>query len=428
MPSSRQPQPSATRPGSPAASTVQVPVRWLAGLAGLVVTPWIIVAALYFGPSLVPAAPSAPHPDPAVPFLTDGPWGHLSITPVTISPPLEYVPEDWGRNGAPEWAFPGVPPAQVPAALASLGVSADVIAGLSGHIRPAPEVAGAIVRPPVETVRALPPDVRARLYGELAKSLRNPDQAHSFRFIGRSTADWFDGSRISPETRRLIEPLVYDDGTFLHFADIEAIRPLLTTPAERQVLAKTLLRNSTVMIRLHVNAEDEIPALAEYWGRGGRRTDILPLLDSIATGTGPQEIDVAHLLPSFARSFLYRYPKITTGDMNRPLLANCLWSALNFFEAVPDDRYLDVPYALEALRTRYYLVEHGFQLGDIVALVDDDGVLFHTAVYVAAGYVFTKNGTSAVAPWTLMTVDQLRQFYRSRSANPRLLYHRPNAY
>lgn len=405
-----------------------MPVRWIAGLAILIAAPWIVVAVLYFRPSFVSPMPPPETTAAGGTRVAPGPWGEITLTPITISPPLEYVPADWGRDSPPEWVFPGIPPAQLQSRLSALGVSAEHLATLARFTQAAPEYDGAIVRPPAEIVRALSPDTRARLYPELARSLLNYDHAHSFRFIGQTTNDWFDGSRLSPETRRTIEPLVYRDGSFLHFADIEAVRPLIASPEERQLLAKTLLRNATVMMRLRVNSPEDVPGLADYWGRGGRRTDIRPLLDSVSDSTGPHEIDIAHLLPSFPRSYLYRYPKISTADLNRPLLANCLWSALNFFESVPDDRYLDVPYALDALRTRYYVVEHGFQLGDIVALVDDDGVLFHTAVHLAAGYVFTKNGASAVAPWTIMTVEQLTDFYKRRSANPRLLYHRLNAY
>jgi len=63
-----------------------------------------------------------------------------------------------------------------------------------------------------------------------------------------------------------------------------------------------------------------------------------------------------------------------------------------------------------------------------VALVDDEGDLFHVAVYLADGLLFTKNGTSPVAPWTIMSVDELTDFYHRRAPAPRVIYHRLNAY
>ena len=424
---------AAPRPLAPSSSPsalVAVPKGWLATLIALVVVPWLVVAWVYLGaPASESRPPAAGGPPPTGPERTasTGPWGHLSLTPIVISPPLEYVPADWGRNAPPEWAFPGADPQMVTAFLSSVGLSPEQIAVLSQRARPESRIQGVVINPPAELIRGLSPDVRARLYTELSKTTVNFDQAQSFRFFGQQTGEWFDGTMMSAETRGLVEPLIYKDGDFLHFADAEAVRPLITKPEERQFLAKALLRNSTVLVRLSVDSPEEVSGLADYWGIGGRRTDIRPLLESISAGNDNRLIDIVHLLPAFARNHLYRYPKIQTMDLTRPLLANCLWSSLNFFETEPSDKYLDVNVALAALRTNYYVVEHGYQLGDVVALVDDEGDLFHVAVYLADGLTFTKNGTSPVAPWTIMSVDQLKQFYRRRAENPRTIFHRLNS-
>lgn len=405
-----------------------MPKAWLLLLAGLIVVPWVVVAALYFGGRTTPEVGPQVEGTGPITQATRGPWGKLTLTPIVISPPLEYVPADWGRNAAAEWVFPEATPDVVAAFLGSTGLSPEHIAQLMPRARQESRIRGVVINPPAEVVRALSPDVRARLYTQLSKSTLNFDQAQSFRFWGKTPSDWFDGTLMSASTRQLVEPLVYTDADFLHFADIESIRSQIPSPEERQYLAKALLRNATVMIRLSVDSLEEVSGLAQYWGTGGRRTDIRPLLESIAIADDSQSVDVVHLLPAFARNHLYRYPKTQTIDLTRPLLANCLWSSLNFFKDQPDDRYLDVNFALNVLRTEYYVVEHGFQLGDVLALVDDEGDLFHVAVHLADGLVFTKNGTSPVAPWTIMSVDQLKNYYRRRAENPRLIYHRPNAY
>lgn len=413
---------------APAGSSITLPKLWLAALVLLLTVPWVVVALLYFRSGSPPSASASLSVPADAHRAGRGPWGHLQLTPIVISPPLEYVSADWGRNGPPEWVFPDATVDVVMAFLASSGFSPEQIAQLTPRARREPQIAGVVVTPPADVVRSLSPDVRARLYTQLSRSTLNFDQAQSFRFRGRSTADWFDGTLMSPATRQLVEPLIYADANFLHFADIEAIRSQITSPLERQYLAKGLLRNATVMVRLSVDAPEEVSALADYWGTGGRRTDIRPLLESISDAGDERLIDIVHLLPAFARNHLYRFPKIQTMDLTRPLLANCLWSSLNFFHDTPDARYLDVAYALNALRTQYYVVEHGYQLGDVVALVDDDGDLFHVAVYLADGLLFTKNGTSPVAPWTIMSLDELKDFYHRRAQDPRVIYHRPNAY
>jgi hypothetical protein len=181
-----------------------------------------------------------------------------------------------------------------------------------------------------------------------------------------------------------------------------------------------------VLVTLTIDDPSEVEGLAQYWGRGGRRTDLRPLLESVVSASQERSIDVVHLLPSFVRSHLYRFPKITTSDLDKPLLANCLWSALNFFSAEPDDRFLDVNVALNTLRQDYYVIESGFELGDIVAFMDEDGDLFHVAVYLADNLVFSKNGTSPMAPWAIQSIDQIKGYYHARSAAPRLIYHRAN--
>ncbi len=416
-------------PRPPAApNTISIPVPWLVGLVAIFLAPWLVVAVVYLGnrdasSDDTNAASAAPASAAAA-----GPWGRLSLTPIVISPPLEYVPADWGRQGPAEWVFPDATPEVVTSFLQTAGLSPEQLAQLAPTARVEPRIRGVVLSPPPALVRALSPDVRARLYTQLSKSTLNFDQAQSFRFIGQTGSDWFDGTLMSPATRQLVEPLLYRDGAFLHFADIESIRADVSSPLERQYLAKALLRNATVLVRLSVDSPDEVDRLAGYWGTGGRRTDIRPLLESVSAANDDRWIDIVHLLPAFARNHLYRYPKVQTVDYTRPLLANCLWSSLNFFNDHPDARYLDVDYALTALRTEYYVVEHGYQLGDIVAMVDDEGDLFHVAVYLADGLLFTKNGTSPVAPWTIMSVDHLKDFYRRRAENPRLIYHRLNAY
>lgn len=416
-------------PSSSNSGAVSVPRAWLAGLAVLLVVPWLIVAAIYQlrpgtgGETDAPAGLSAGAERQA----GNGPWGRLKLTPIVISPPLEYVSAEWGRNEPPVWAFPGVPLEDVGAFLSAAGASPEQVTQLRQAARVDAGIQGTVILPPPAVVRALSSDARARIYAQLSKTPLNFDQAQSFRFLGATADAWLGGSLMSPQTRALVEPLLYRDGQFLHFADIESIRADVAGPEEMQRLAKTLLRSSTLVVELAIDRPADVAGLAEYWGRGGRRTDIRPLLESVA-GLGGMHIDIVHLLPAFARNYLYRYPKITTEDLNRPLLANCLWSSLNFFNQTPDDKYLDVNTALTALRTNYYVIEHGYQLGDIVALLDEDGDLFHVAVYLADGLVFTKNGTSPVAPWTIMALPDLTAFYRRRAETPRLIYHRLNAY
>jgi hypothetical protein len=408
--------------------SVAVPRIWLIALAALLVVPWLIAGLLYLRHADDSVEASVSAPAPAVSRdVASGPWGALSVTPVVVSPPLEYVAADWGRTREPDtWYFPGTSTEVLDAFLASTGLSADQAARLRSAARPHPGIRGLSITPDPELVRTLSPEIRGRLYTQLARTPLNFDQANSFRFFGTSADEWLGGTLISPRTRQLVDSLIYRDGQFLNFADPEAIRTAVGEIEELRRLAKALLRQATVLVRLSVHHESEVEALADYWGRGGRRLDLRPLLESVA-GAGPgASIDIVHLLPNFARHHLYRYPKISTADYSKPLLANCLWTSLNFFRLEPDGRFLDVRVALETLKRDYYIVEHGYQLGDIVGFVDDEGDLFHVAVYLADDLLFTKNGTSPMAPWTIVTTDYLKGYYQRRADDMRLIYHRRN--
>jgi hypothetical protein len=406
---------------------VAVPRTWLFILAALLIAPWLAALAVYLRAPAesVPVAPPVSTAGPAT-ALPSGPWGTLTASPIVVSPPLEYVAADWGRASEPDtWYFPGTTPELLEAFLVSTGLPQDQAARIRSTARLHPGIRGLVVTPDPEIVRKLPPDVRSRLYVQLAKSTLNFDQASSFRFLGSSPEDWLGGTMISRETRQLTEQLIYRDGDFLNFADVEIVRASIRDEAELRRLAKALLRQSTLLVRLSVDDPSSVDSLADYWGRGGRRIDLRPLLESIV-GAADHSIDLVHLLPTLARQHLYRYPKISTGDLNKPLLANCLWTSLNFFSTTPDDRFLDVTVALDTLRRDYYVVEDGFQLGDIIGFVDDEGDLFHAAVYIAADLVYTKNGTSPMAPWTIVSLDYLKGYYKRHADDLRLIYHRRN--
>lgn len=410
---------------APGPAVVTLPKAWLIALAAFLIVPWLIVGAIYFQQSTETAA-SRPAESSSVPRVSaPGPWGQLAVTPLVISPPMEYIAGDWSRGNEPDqWFFPGTPVDVMEAFLASTGLSADQVRRLKASARPHPGIKGQVIAPEAELVRGLSPEVRARLYLELGKTQLNFDQANAFRFHSASIEDWLGKSSVSPATRQVVDPLVYRDGQFLLFADTEVVRALVGDEQELRRLAKALLRQSTMVVQLTVKDHREIDALAEYWGRGGRRTDLRPFLESVYESVPGRSVDIIHLLPTFARSYLYRYPRITAADLNRPLLANCLWSSLNFFSAQPDDRFLDLNTALGTLQRDYYIVEDNFQLGDIVAFVDANGNLFHVASYLADDMVYSKNGTSPLAPWAITTLEQLKGLYRLRSANPRLIVHR----
>ncbi len=399
-----------------------IPRPWLIAFISLLCMPWFGVTALWLKPmnktdmdagdASIEAAARA------------GKWGKMTLVPIVISPPMELVFIDWGFMPQPMWFFPGANADMVAVILQSAGVSASDAARLKAEARSESRISGIILMPDREWVRALAPETRAHIYRILAKSKLNVDQTLAFRYRGTNTEAWLDSNLISPHTRQLIEPLIYRDRDYMLFSDIELVRAEIGGDEEIRRLGKVLFRQPTVIARLSIEDASDLDGLVEYWGRGGRRTEIRPLLESVVGGGGDRYIDIIHLLPPFARDRLYCYPKLSAGDLDRPTVVNCLWTSLNFFLPEPDDRFLDDAFALKTLKEDYFIVETGFEYGDVVAFLDEKGNIFHAAVYIADNLLFSKNGISAMAPWTLMSLADVKGYYRWCSENPRLIVHR----
>jgi hypothetical protein len=406
----------------PSVPYIAIPRPWLIALVAVLILPWLTAAAIWLKPMNRIGFNARNAKNIKKPLI--GKWGELALDPIVISPPMELVFTDWGFLRRPVWFFPGMNADQAIRMLQAAGVSPAEAAKLRLEARFEPQISGVVLSPDPAWVRALPPQIRARIYHMLARSDLNVDQMQAFRYPGSSPEEWFGSSLISRHTKQLIEPLIYRDGNYMLFADIELVRKEIGSEEELRQLGKALFRQPTVIARLLVGPESNLDALVEYWGRGGRRTEIRPLLESVEDSGNDRSIDVIHLLPPFVQNHLYTFPKLTTADLNKPAFANCLWTSLNFFRQKPDDRFMDTNVALETLKEDYFIVEGDFELGDIVVFLDEEGNVFHSAVYIADNLLFSKNGVSAMAPWTLMSLDDVRGYYRGRSENPRLIFHR----
>jgi hypothetical protein len=407
---------------------VVVPRRWLIALAAVFVAPWLVAGALYWRESSGHAAGPDPAPvsGAAVAAGEARPWGQLLTTPIVISPPLDYVPSNWGPIMPPEWRFPQIDRANLERFLATGGLSQSDLATLMAAAAPDPRINGFTIKPSVEFVKNMDPAFRAALYSFLTKLPLNERQAGSYRFYGQSADDWFRAASISPATVALVKPWVYGSGDFVYFADIDLARREISDAQELQRLAKVLFRQSTLLAKLTIPDTSQVAAIAEYWGRGGRRTDIRPLLESIAAQGADHAIDISHLLPPLPRQYLYRYPRITLKELSNQSLPNCFWTAMNFFNSDPDDRFTELNYTLERLKRDYYIVQDQFQLGDVIMFADGRGSYFHAAVYLADNLVFGKNGKSSLSPWTIIPMERLKGFYPEFADDWHAVYYRRN--
>jgi hypothetical protein len=314
-------------------------------------------------------------------------------------------------SGPVEWHFPGTISARLPALLSEIGLSDPLRKKLVSLAEPNLKIEGVTIRPTREIVLGLSPKDRSALYRVLCPFGENLYQRGAFRFCGGSLEEWIGDSPLSPQTRKLIEPLVYRYGTFLFFADMQSIEHSLPSPEERSLLIEALSHESTFLVRLELSEESDLEELVDYWGRGGRARDVRPILESVLSAEGEQSIDIMHLLPPFARRRLYTY-HVATGEKLRPY-RDCHWTSLNFFSEQADDRFCELKEVVRTLKEDYYRVDGNLRLGDVVVFFDQRTTI-HTAVYIADDILFTKNGHSQTTPWMLMKLDDMKYYYPRR--------------
>jgi hypothetical protein len=262
--------------------------------------------------------------------------------------------------------------------------------------------------PPTDMVLNLPSDVRSRIYHVLAGSDRNPRQRNPFRVPASQFEAWLAQSGLPSGTRAWVRRLTYRQDQMICLADWEPLRQQLTLAEMRPVL-KAVYRNPTFVVRLQVTPATDVEAVSRYWGRGGRARSIRPLLGGLAKTPGRNSVNIAFLMPAFARTHLYTFPDPAKEPAHT---RHCgLWTALNFFNEQPDNRYLDPEYAQRAFRTQFETGGRVPKYGDLLALYSPAGDLVHVGVYLAAEFVFTRSGMGEIQPWVLMKrSDLIRRF------------------
>lgn len=340
-----------------------------------------------------------------------GPWGEMEYTRILIEPPEEFVMANYDVAQQVRWFFRGYSPDALRHFLSNSGLTANQVQTLTDPSRWELAVDGIWVKPPKDLIMQMSGEARARIYTVLAAFGENPAQNEPFRFRADVADEWFEDSGLSEETISLVKRLLYRRGSTLCFSDHEIVLPMINSPQEKSRLVKTLARKSTMLLKLRVRPDTDIEAVSKYWAKGYRAKDIRPILQSAAHREEGVTIDVAHLMPKFARSLLYTYP-LPTEDPAK-LNRDCHWTSLNFFNEEIDDRYADIEVVRQTLHTQYHPVPGDLMLGDVLLFLKPGGVVIHSCVFIADNIVFTKNGSSFAMPWILMTLDDVIAFYPS---------------
>ena len=348
-----------------------------------------------------------------------GPWGMLEYIRINIQPPDDFVPVDERTFEKTRWVFGSHTREQVAALFKACDLTPAQRTELLNPAAWSQETNAVVVSPGPQLILDLNQSARAQIYNVLAQDGRNDFQMWPYTFRRGGFDDWFRRSGCSGATIALVKRLTYLRGSSLCFSDLPEVFSLVTAVPERRRLVKTLSSNATILMKLRLGPDSDVKALTAYWTGGWRSKDIEPLLQSLTEVPGGATIDIAHLLPPFARKRLNAYP---IHDPSTPA-TDCYWTAMNFFRDPPDDRYYSPAAWQSELNTNYAVVAQP-TYGDVILFLRPDSLPIHAAVYVADDVVFTKNGGNDRQPWILMKWDDLLARYPQADSIRPLIFHR----
>ncbi|HMJ89325.1 MAG TPA: hypothetical protein VK530_05895 [Candidatus Acidoferrum sp.] len=334
-------------------------------------------------------------------------WGKLAYTPFALERPQAYFSNELGQAEV-QWLFRNYSEARLTALFMSLDLSSEARAFLVDPAKWQRLPDGFRISPPPLLVRDLKPETRAKLYDVLASWPEN-SQHNPFQFRADGFDEWFSQSGLPPDKVELARKLTYRQGNLLLFSD-GAVFSKLATPAESLALVRSLWRVSTFIMSVRIAPDTDANSLLQYWARGERAFSVRPLVESIARLPQGASINVADLLPPFARVRLYTFPP---PDDAHAIREDCFWTAMNFFNDRPDDRFFDPKETIATLKSDYVRITDGRkEFGDVLMLFNKEGQALHMCVYIADDVVFTKNGFNVAQPYVLMKLDEMLGWYQ----------------
>src|SRR3954468_2764362 len=298
-------------------------------LSVLIFGSWFAI--FYFATTKRLPAASAPAASTSSPVtqssVSAGPWGELEVTPIDLEPPADAA-ERFASVDTTTWYFRDTDTAQLAQLLQSAGLSQAQRDGILQSCTPETSINGLVAKPDPAIVISLFPPARTAIYRILAADPKNP-QAEPFRHRPDPHEDWFADTGLSAEILTIARRLVYRRGDLEAFADVSAIAPFLKTETDRAALYRTLSAQSALLVRLRVRPQTDVSTLVKYWGLGGRERQVGPLLESLARLPEGSSINVAQLLPEFARARIYTFPVLEGASPNGRY--DCHWTTFNFW-------------------------------------------------------------------------------------------------
>jgi hypothetical protein len=354
---------------------------------------------------------------------SEGAWGTLQSFYVYIAAPDQVLAHFQVPSAITTWNFYGKTADEVAALLDRPGIPAEHREALLDRSRWVTTDDCIQVVPSRAAVLSLPRDIRASLYEVLGQWEPNEFQNAPYFVPDGNVDTWLARSGLREDLIAAVRAMAYPNGRATCFSDVSVLVSMTSTHGEARQLLKALSRTRTAILRLRLDERSDIERIRRYWSAGeANQKDFVPLLESIATNVAVNHLDIIHLLPPYARKLLYTYPHPSLAVAGR--YPDCHWTCLNFFNYRPENRLIDTEGARAFVLEDFVPGEEPYRFGDVLFFVDDGGNAIHSCVYLADGFVFTKNGANVISPWLIMKLPEVLDRYSVQSDPAIRIYRR----
>lgn len=340
-----------------------------------------------------------------------GPWGQLAWYPVFLEAPSNLLEKFPLPNSKSRWVFPRAMLGSLPDLFKSAGLDAAFSDALLSPAALVTDEEWVYLFPSLAQLESLTESQRETIYAVLRKFDRNEFHYEPVLITSGDVDEWFHSSHLRPEIIAKVKQLSYHRGTALAFSDLPVLMNYAKGEAEARDMLKAFTRTRCYIAKLTVDERTDVNAVLSYWttGLNLRRKDVEPILQSIIDTEGVDAIDIVHMLPALPRKLFMTYPD--TVMARDGIMPDCHWTSLNFFNYDAQPYLLDSRLATTAVLERFNPTQPPYKFGDILFFLDKNGDAFHSCVYVADDFVFSKNGRNVLSPWVLTRIDDLKKVY-----------------
>jgi len=337
-----------------------------------------------------------------------GPWGTLEYRRFYLPLPKAWLDQSTAMEKA-VWQIPGMDAAKLQEAIAATPFSEDEHRLWRETCEVKPTSKGVDIHPSKEFRWALSPKSRTMLYAWLGQFPENETLALPFCYKANDLNEWLQDNDLSPQLVQSIRQLLYTVGDSVCFADLDLIEDKVKDREERATLLGVLYRHPYCEVRLRIDQKTDIKALSTYWGEWHRVERVKRKLKETLGNKPEAHVYLASIMPPHPRSVLNTFPALPKSP--NEFQPDCYWTAFNFFNRTPDNRFADNAFMEEALVKYHDRVEGKPRYGDLIFLVDASGRPLHGAVYLADDLIFTKNGGHFTQPWVIMKLADMKACY-----------------